>query len=470
MGCPLDNPFLSVALVVTIDSLLQQSEQVAFLPPDSTAGRLAQTLVALANGRGGYLVIGLSKSGKLQPFPLPQAAQDRLMEAALQCDPPIIISTPAILPWQDGVVLVATVPPDLPNVYNFEGQYLIWAEGKIAPLKGADLRRLIFARTDSGFDAEIQPSATPADLNWEAVRAYTASVDGLRRLSAEEALLKRGCLKPDGAVLRPTRAGLLLFGLDPQKWLPQAEITVARYTGLQMSDAFVRADLRGTIPEQARRAEAFVLENIGRGVNLSGLQRAEDYLYPVSAVREMIVNALAHRDYSVSGDNIRLLLFANRLECYSPGRLPGHITVTNILQERFSRNAVLVQVLFEMGFIERLGYGIDRIMRSVAEQGLPPPTFEERPAGFMLTLFGNPQTTPTGQPGTIRRWLEMGLNERQIKALGFLAEQGRIGNADYQALCPDTSPETLRRDLADLVTRDLLLRIGEKRATFYILK
>lgn len=457
-------------IFVDITSLLNQPEQVAFLPPDSSADRLAQTLVALANGPGGYLVIGLSKSGKPQPLLQPQAAQDRLMAAALQCDPPLIISTPAILPWQDGFALVATVPPDLPNVYNFEGQYLVWAEGKNAPLKGADLRRLIFARTDSGFDGEIQPAATPADLDWEAVRAYVASVDGLRRFPAEEALLKRGCLKPDGSVLRPTRAGLLLFGLDPQKWLPQAEITVARYTGLQMSDAFVRADLRGTIPEQARRAEAFVLENIGRGVNLSGLQRAEDYLYPVSAVREMIVNALAHRDYSVSGDNIRLLLFANRLECYSPGRLPGHITVTNILQERFSRNATLVQVLFEMGFIERLGYGIDRIVRSVAEQGLPPPAFEERPAGFMLTIFGNPQTAPAGNPGTIRRWLEMGLNERQIRALGFLAEQGRINNADYQALCPDISPETLRRDLADLVTRDLLLRIGEKRATFYILK
>ena len=70
----------------------------------------------------------------------------------------------------------------------------------------------------------------------------------------------------------------------------------------------------------------------------------------------------------------------------------------------------------------------------------------------------------------LRRWLEMGLNERQIKALTFLADKGRITNADYQSLCSSVSQETLRRDLSDLVNRNLLLRIGEKRATFYILK
>jgi len=109
-------------------------------------------------------------------------------------------------------------------------------------------------------------------------------------------------------------------------------------------------------------------------------------------------------------------------------------------------------------------------VRSLADNHLPPPEFEETPVGFKLTIYNPLQAQSRQSPDTMRRWLEMGLNGRQTAALTHLAQHGRITNADYQSLCPDVSPETLRRDLADLVDRDILLRIGEKRATFYILK
>ncbi|HEY84165.1 MAG TPA: transcriptional regulator [Chloroflexi bacterium] len=453
-----------------IETLLGNPAQTAFLSSAAKPKIIAQTLIALANGSGGAVVMGLSKNGRPRKLPSPEDSQDQIMQAALQCDPPLIIPSPEAHRYKGHPLLIAVIPPDLPHVYNFQGQYLIWEGGQPAPLRGSVLRQFIFNRGEAGFEGMIFGDAARSALNWEAVQAYVSSVEGLRHLSLEEALLRRGCLKLDNGELRPTNVGLLLFASDPQRYFPQAEITVARYTGLQMSDAFVRADIRGTLPEQVRRAEAFVLENIGLDVRMDGLQRSEATLYPRSAVREVIVNALAHRDYSIRGDNIRLLLFANRLECYSPGRLPGHVTVDNIVRERFSRNAAMVQVLFDMGFIERLGYGIDRIIRSLAEQGLPAPELAETAAGFRVTLYSNPQNAHLQDRASLRRWLKMGLNERQIKALAFLADKGRITNADYQSLCPAVSQETLRRDLSDLVNRNLLLRIGEKRATFYILK
>ncbi len=430
---------------------------------------LVQTLVAFANNGGGTIIIGVTSKGNLQNIARPEQHLDRVMRLALACDPPLIIPSPAVHTVKNRPLIVISIPADLPHVYNFDGRYVIWADGDIAPLKGAALRQLIFSRGETGFDAQIAARATRADLNWDAVQAYVDGVPGLRHLSAEEALLKRGCLKGDAGHLRPTHAGLLLFARDPQTWFPQAEITIARYSGVQMTDTFLRADIHGTLPEQARRAEAFLRENIPQAVRITELQRTDEYLYPLSAVREMIVNALAHRDYGIAGDNIRILMFSDRLECYSPGRLPGHVTVSNILQERFSRNATIVQVLYDMGFIERLGYGIDRIVRSMAERGMPQPQFEETAAGFKITLFA-PSAAPAQKLPPVREWLKMGLNERQIKAIGFVADNGRITNANYQTLCPTVSPETLRRDLADLVARDIFLRIGEKRATFYILK
>jgi ATP-dependent DNA helicase RecG len=236
-----------------------------------------------------------------------------------------------------------------------------------------------------------------------------------------------------------------------------------------MDDRFVKEEIHGTLPEQIRRAEASVVSNIRRGVRLAGLQRVEETEYPVEAVREAIVNAVAHRDYQIGGDETRILLYADRIEFYSPGRLPGHVTVKNLIDERFSRNEVIVQVLADMGFIERLGYGIDRIMQLMANAGLPAPRFKETTAGFRLTLRGHGEALVHDAFDT-KAWRQYHLNERQKKALAYLTENDRITNREYQTLCPAVSAETIRRDLADLVQKDLLLKIGAKRATYYIFK
>ncbi|HBY93433.1 MAG TPA: hypothetical protein DEP84_05605 [Chloroflexi bacterium] len=290
---------------------------------------------------------------------------------------------------------------------------------------------------------------------------------GFENTRPAEVLRLRGCLTPDG---QPTYAGLLLFGRHPQQQLPSAQILVARYPGRQMGDTFLRQVIDGPLPRQIAQAEAFVLDNMRHGAVMRGLQREEQSDYPREAVREAIVNAVAHRDYAIRGAEIQLFMFADRIEVRSPGLLPGHITLQNILTERFSRNEVVVQVLSDLGFIERLGYGIDRMVRLMHEAGLPEPLFEETDNGLKLTLFGHGERLLSTDRETASRWAAMGLNERQERALAYLAEHGRITNRDYQTLVPDVSPETIRRDLVDLVDRGLLLRIGDKRATFYIFK
>jgi ATP-dependent DNA helicase RecG len=301
------------------------------------------------------------------------------------------------------------------------------------------------------------------------VEQYLSGPARLPAGSPEDALLRRGCLIRDGEDLHPTYAGLLLFGREPQRWVPSAEILVARYAGTVMGDSFIKEEVRGTLPEQIRRAEAFVTSNMRRGVRLLGLERVEETEYPVEVIREAIVNAVAHRDYQIRGDEIRIFLFADRVEFYSPGRLPGHVTVENLVRERFSRNETIVQVLSDMGFIERLGYGIDRMIRLMDQAGLPRPEFEETVAGFQVTVIGQGTSLITTEFDA-RRWRHLGLNERQEKALAYLAENERITNREYQELCPDVSSETIRRDLADMVDRSLLIKIGEKRATYYIFK
>ena len=441
-----------------------------FKAESTTPAKLAETLVAFANASGGTLFVGVGpRSGRPQGLADPEAAIDRSLEAALSTDPPLIIPLPRVTELEGKPVLVITVPAGLPHVYSFRGKYLV-REGKAnQPLDPRQLRRLMMARGAVSFEALVPDGARLGDLDWEKVEQYLAELGGLQSDSREDALLKRGCLARRGGGVYPTNAGLLLFGLEPQHWVRSSEILVVRYGGATMSDRFLREEIRGTLPEQIRRAEAFVLDNMRRGVRLQGLERVEEAEYPVDAIREAIVNAVAHRDYQTRGDEIRVLMFSDRIEFYSPGRLPGHVTVDNLVDERFSRNEAIVQILSDMGFIERLGYGIDRMIRLMAEAGLPVPRFEETAAGFQVTLVGQGGAL-VGEDADVRRWRLLGLNERQEQALAHLAETGRITNRDYQQLCPDVSAETIRRDLADLVDKNLLLKIGEKRATYYILK
>ncbi|MCA9978827.1 MAG: hypothetical protein KC413_23870, partial [Anaerolineales bacterium] len=160
---------------------------------------------------------------------------------------------------------------------------------------------------------------------------------------------------------------------------------------------------------------------------------------------------------------IEIRMYADRLEIISPGGLPGYMTLDNLVEEHFSRNPRLVNGLYQWGYIEELGLGIDQMIEDMVQAGHDPPTFQAMPHLFTVTL-SNKQERPITP-----RWTHS-MNERQTRALAFIRENGSITNRDYKQLCPNVSSETLRRDLADLVERGIVLKIGSKKGTNYILK
>lgn len=450
------------------------NDQVAFLPANAKHETIAETLAALANTSGGLVFLGVTAKGVPQKNADLDTIREAVVEAGLLTDPPLILPTPHSATCSLGEVVVVQVPPGLPHLYNIQGRYVTRTAGQTRPLLTAELRRLLLERSDAGYESQPAPGATLADLDQQTVERYLHRIAVAPDEESVEILAARGCItKTVGdhliATSTPTVAGILLFGRDPQRFLRNAEIICVRYAGPTMSDEFVRQDIGGTLAEQARLAEAFVVSNMRRGMRIVGLTREETTEYPLAVVREAIVNAIAHRDYSIRGEGIRLLMFSDRMEIYSPGRLPGHVTLENLKDERYSRNEAIVAVLSDLGYIERLGYGIDRMIATMADAGLPEPVFEETTAGFRVILYTDSDELVSAVPEQ-QRWQHGFLNERQERALAYLQSHERITNSEYQALSPDVSAETLRRDLADLVEKNLLIRIGSKRATYYILK
>jgi ATP-dependent DNA helicase RecG len=159
-------------------------------------------------------------------------------------------------------------------------------------------------------------------------------------------------------------------------------------------------------------------------------------------------------------------MYSDRMELISPGGLPGFITVDNLVEEHFSRNPRIVAGLFQWGYIEELGLGIDRMIEEMVQRGHQPPKFKDQPHSFTVTLFNARERKAAPAGGA---WSKS-MNERQARALTYIKEHGNITNRDYREICPDVSPETLRLDLSDLVDRGILLKIGAKKGTYYILK
>lgn len=450
--------------------------ELQWFPSDVSRLDLAAAMVALANTNGGAIYLGITpRSNEISGISDIAAQRDVIFKACLLIEPTLVIPVPVVHRVAQVDIMQISIPPGLPHVYSIDGRYY-WREGKRTnPLPPRHLRRLLVERGSASFESRPAPEATFQVLDSEQLEAYSqaflkaANFPSAEPLpSIEEILLQRGCLYQDGDELRLTYAALLLFGRSPQRWLPSAYILAARFGSSSFGDRFVKQEMSGSLVRQLRQAEDFLHANLQSVVRMTGFVHQETLEYPFEAVRELVVNAIAHRDYNVQGDSIHLNIFSDRFEVTSPGSLPGPITINNILETRFSRNPIISQVLADLGFVEKLGYGLDRVVKLMHDDSLRPPRFEEIARSFRVTLFNSPIQDASSR--VLEDYQQLELNKRQISALNYLGTHRRITNREYQEICPDVHPETLRRDLADLVSRGLLIKIGDKRATYYILK
>lgn len=170
---------------------------------------------------------------------------------------------------------------------------------------------------------------------------------------------------------RPTLAGMLLFGLAPERFLPQSGIAFAHFAGNEMTAELLdKKNIGGPLPQQVEGALAALKTNIQIPSTIIGAKRVDQPPYPDRVFRELIVNACTHRNYSLYGANIRLLLFADRLEVTSPGRLPNTVSLEKLqVGTSFARNPVLVRFMENLGYVDKLGRGLPMVCQEARKIG-----------------------------------------------------------------------------------------------------
>jgi len=324
-------------------------------------------------------------------------------------------------------------------------------------------------------DAGPVPDATLDNLDPMAIARFRDELRHLHPgderlgLSDEMLLLRSGATVERRGLATPTLAGLLFFGRAPQQFFPAFTITFLHFAGTSIEpprpDAPLYLDNRevsGRIPEMIDAARGLLHRAMSKIGMVEGFRRLERPEYPDIAIREALLNAIAHRDYSRVGSFIQVRLFADRLEVQSPGGLAGGLTIENILWEQYTRNPTLTRLLEDLGYVERRGVGVDLMVQAMRAAGLPDPIFADHGTSFWVTLQSAAGPEPVDE-----RFKD--LNERQERALAHLREHGRITNREYVTLF-EVAERTALYDLQDLVERRLLIPVGSGRGRYYILR
>jgi len=331
------------------------------------------------------------------------------------------------------------------------------------------------------FDISPVFNATLNDISFQRVENYftTKGLRAKKKTDIVEHLKKSDLLHYSykRKLLVPTAAGLLLFGKHPENFFVQSKIKADAFQGVEPINTIDQKDIKGTIFDMVKDTETFLLKNMKTAVRIEGFSRIQITEYPIEALRESVVNALAHRDYRIAGATIMIQIFTDRIVVASPGLLPQSLTLEKIRSFKYkpvSRNPIIARTLFSMELMEERGGGFRRMHDMMVNYGLKPPEFDYDSGYFTVTFYG-PADILKVNPSKLNVVFEIPadklsqLTTRQKDILKYILDHARITSEE----CTKTfgiTRDTANRDFKRLMESDVIEQKGTGRATHYVLK
>lgn len=393
-----------------IEELLSEREgrAVGFKVDASSTRGIVKCFVAFCNTAGGWIVVGVDDDRHVVGLENPQEVEQAISQAIYDLTEPR--QSPLIsFATQDDKELVVV------GAQFFQGpEPLTMREGKKVTvyervgsnaMPVTDEARLEQIRRErrgrDGFDQLPASGATLDDLDLEAI----AGAFGQVGIEIDEGKLESFDLavSQNGALL-PTNAGVLLFGREPGRSLPDAYFRAIRYPGVDKGgDVIDSAEWTGVPLLQAiEEVENFIARNTGVAQSLPGRQRREIAHYDPEVLRELLHNAVAHTDYSAPGMHLNVSIYKDRLVIDSPGGMPVGMSVEQ-LKEGISRvrNRAVMSVLHVLGYVEKHGTAYAKAL-AASERGYPLPEWTEPGPILRVTLRPHSQATAAGTEGPKR--------------------------------------------------------------------
>jgi ATP-dependent DNA helicase RecG len=417
---------------------------------------LAKTCVAFANGAGGEIVIGV-KDGSREINGISESERDRLYDAFPSGLHDLV--SPSIIPHLyekniDGrrVMMVRIWPGDCVPYFmkalGIPAGVFIRIGSVSRPANEQTIEDLSRENRRISFDEESS-GQTISVLSHDRLQEFYRKDTSQRRLLADRVILATSRLKSGLSV---THGGILMFCDDPDRFIPEALVMVSRFAGISGRNIVQTIELKGPISLLAESAFALLEQWLDRDLRLNKMHLTGTSLIPHQALREAIINALVHRKYSIPGP-IKIALYDDRLEIFSPGAFPGLISITNLGDgTTFLRNIVVARIARKMHLMEKLGTGIRLIFDSCRQAGLRKPEYNESGDFVKLTFFF--EHVPRTAEITEEAIIEMAQRVDVLRPSDLSREY-------------NVSRNTISRRLDALVRKRLLQRHGKGAGVFY---
>src|SRR3972149_4317489 len=429
--------------------------------PESLA--IAKTACAFANGGGGTILIGVADKEKTITGINEQEIhnlEEKIANIVYTMVEPTAAFHVSIHNIEGKLILKIDIFPGSLKPYHLkskgeiEGTYIrVGSTNRKADIETIEeLRR---QRINISFDETPVIDASIEDLDARNIEIYLKKREEVRdipRVEPDEFFLKKiKALRQQNGSIHPTVAGILLFSSEPEKYIQGAVIKCARFKGTEMDEFIDQRIITGSLFSQIGETIAFFKKNVKRSAKIEGVYRKEEYEYPEKAIREAVVNAVCHRDYSRKGADIKFAIFDDRIEITSPGGLLPQISISDLgtgVSE--PRNKIIGRIFNEAGLIEGWGTGIRRIRKQIEEMGLVPPEFKDI-NGFFKTIIYNE---------SLEEHFEFDEDEKEI--IAYIQKKGKASTKELEKEL-EKSKATIKRKIRTLTDKGYLIWVGKSQ-------
>lgn len=419
---------------------------------------LDREIVAFANTAGGIIYLGVDDSRKIIGIPIDNQLKSQVTDIAHNCDPSIQIT---FQEYHHEQVLGVVVGKGTDKPYRCKEGFYIRNGPSTQKLKRDEIVALISQNNKTRFDEAFNEHFHyPRDFSEEALQEFL-KISGVKsHASPHDILISLNVAEDDHHHFKLTNAGVLFFAKDPQRFFPESYVTAIKYKTHERFSILDKKDFTGSPLSQIEQTLSFMIRhmNIEPSIQVSNKQvlgaRKDLYEYSPIAIREAVINAIAHRDYLYDSSHVYVHMFPEYIEIENPGGLYRGITLEDLGKRSVRRNRMIADLLHRAGFIERVGSGFSRMENALLENSNPP--LEVKSSNFFNIRFY--KRLSNIEPSK--------LTPRQIKIYQIMSEKEAMTKKEIAAQL-DVSEDTVIRELNALIQLGAVTKQGAGKSTVY---
>ena len=357
--------------------LIREGEGLTVEFKERYTPRIDEDIVAFSNARGGTLLLGVRDDGSVKGELLTNDLKAKINSLARNCKPTIAVEM-----LQASKVVAIVVPEGTEKPYSCGSGYYRRLDATTQKMSHDELRVMFAESEPLPFEERTVRGFSFDDISKAKILAFVKEA-GIRIGSTAMPEFLRSLRVADAVGVK--NVGILFFAKDVYGHLHQAQMTLLAFKGTDRLRIYDRRDVRDDLLTQFNEAVAFLKKHLNVRSEIRGVNREDIYEIPLEALREAVVNSLMHRDYSITGTQVSVEIYDDRVEIVNPGGLPKNLSIKDFGRVSVRRNELIADLFFRLHKVERIGMGIQKMKDAMVAAGLREPTFV--PDAFFQAIF-----------------------------------------------------------------------------------